>query len=266
MTTSANTPAPAARRPFGWRIALVAAGLTMLAGGALHPDADAQDSLREELATMTADSRWVPGHTLLVIGTVLLAAGLWTARRQRVWPRSVDRALAVATVALSLYAVETVFHLAAAVDSHALHHGDAAPIAFTHVGLASVLYPISGLAVVYLAVTLARAQSGVRRAVALIGVPAGLAHAASVPLTMLVARHRVHAGVRGRGHPAGGLGPGHRDHRRRGTTGALRAGSSRRSPDPFRRPPSAAPGSRAPPTACVPSRSRTGAPTIRACT
>ncbi len=185
MTTSANTPAPAARRPFGWRIALVAAGLTMLAGGALHPDADAQDSLREELAAMTADSRWVPGHTLLVIGTVLLAAGLWTARRQRVWPRSVDRALAVATVALSLYAVETVFHLAAAVDSHALHHGDAAPIAFTHVGLASVLYPISGLAVVYLAVTLARAQSGVRRAVALIGVPAGLAHAASVPLTML---------------------------------------------------------------------------------
>ncbi len=134
---------------------------------------------------MTADSRWVPGHSLLLVGTVLLVGGLWTARRRQVWPRAVDRALMVATVALSLYAVETVFHLAAAVDSHALHHGHAAPIAFTHVGLASILYPISGLAVVYLAVTLARAQSGVRRAVALIGVPAGLAHAASVPLTML---------------------------------------------------------------------------------
>ena len=183
MTTSASTPTT--RRPFGWRIALIAAGLTMLAGGALHPDSDAQDSLREELAAMTADSRWVPGHTLLVIGTALLVTGFWTARRRQVWPRSVDRALMVATVALSLYAVETVFHLAAAVDSHALHHGDAAPIAFTHIGLASVLYPISGLAVIYLAVTLARAQSGVRRAVALIGVPAGLAHASSVPLTML---------------------------------------------------------------------------------
>ncbi len=50
MTTSANTSAPTARRPQGWRIALLASGLTMLAGGALHPDADAQDSLREELA------------------------------------------------------------------------------------------------------------------------------------------------------------------------------------------------------------------------
>jgi hypothetical protein len=30
---------------------------------------------------------------------------------------------------VSLYLVETVFHLAAAVDSDALHHGEAAPAA-----------------------------------------------------------------------------------------------------------------------------------------
>jgi uncharacterized membrane protein YozB (DUF420 family) len=176
MTTSANAPA---------RIALLTAGAAMLAGGALHPDADAKDSLREELAVMTADSLWVPGHALLVLGTVLLANGLWTARRREVWPEAANRALTFATVALVLYAVETVVHLAAAVDSHALHHGDAAPIAFTHVGLGAVIYPLSGLAVVYLSITLARYQRGIRRAVILIGVPGGLAHTVSVPLTLL---------------------------------------------------------------------------------
>jgi hypothetical protein len=183
MTTSPNTPTP--RRFPGWRIALLGAGAAILAGGALHPDADAKDSLREELAVMTADSLWVPGHALLVIGIVLLADGLWTARRRQVWPQAADRALLVTTVALVLYAVETVVHLAAALDSHALHHGDAAPIAFTHVGLGAVIYPISGLAVVYLSITLAKFQRGIRRAVVLIGVPAGLAHTVSVPLTLL---------------------------------------------------------------------------------
>ncbi|WP_324273216.1 hypothetical protein [Blastococcus brunescens] len=88
-------------------------------------------------------------------------------------------------MALSLYAVETVFHLAAVVDSHALHEGHAAPVAFTHLGLAAVLYPVSGLAVAYLATTLARIQGGLRRVVAVFGIVGGLAHAVVVPLTFL---------------------------------------------------------------------------------
>ena len=67
----------------------------------------------------------------------------------------------------------------------ALHAGHTAPIAFTHLGLAAVLYPVSGLAVVYLAGTLARIQRGLRRVVALLGVVGGLAHAVVVPLTFL---------------------------------------------------------------------------------
>jgi hypothetical protein len=185
MTTSLNTQTPAPRRPQGWRLALLASGAALLAGGPMHPDSDASGSIREELATMTADEMWVPGHTLVVVGTVLLVVGLWMARRRQVWPRTADRPLAVAVVALSLYAVETVFHLAAVVDSHALHHGHAAPVAFTHLGLAAVLYPVSGLAVVYLAATLARIQGGLRRVVALFGVVGGLAHAVVVPLTFL---------------------------------------------------------------------------------
>jgi hypothetical protein len=185
MTTSPNAQNLAHRRPQGWRLALLASGATLLAGGPMHPDSDASDSMREELATMTADEMWVPGHALIVAGTVLLVVGLWMARRRQVWPPAAGRPLAVAVVALSLYAVETVFHLAAVVDSHALHAGHAAPVAFTHLGLAAVLYPVSGLAVVYLAATLARIQGGLRRAVAVLGVAGGLAHAVVVPLTFL---------------------------------------------------------------------------------
>ena len=47
-----------------------------------------------------------------------------------------------------LYLIEAVFHLAAVVDSDALARGDAAPVAFTHMGLALVLSPVAGLAVV----------------------------------------------------------------------------------------------------------------------
>jgi hypothetical protein len=47
----------------------------MAMGGRMHPDAE--DSLVQELATMTADDRWIPGHLLIVAGTVLMVGGLW---------------------------------------------------------------------------------------------------------------------------------------------------------------------------------------------
>ncbi len=52
-------------RTHGWRIALVPSGIAMLAGGPRHPEADAEGSLREELATMTAHPDWVPAHTFI---------------------------------------------------------------------------------------------------------------------------------------------------------------------------------------------------------
>ena len=83
-------------RTHGWRIALIASGIAMLAGGPRHPEADAKDSLREELATMTAHPDWVPAHTLIVLSTLLLAVGLATAYGQNAWP-TVHRALGVAS-------------------------------------------------------------------------------------------------------------------------------------------------------------------------
>lgn len=173
-------------RTHGWRIALALSGLAALVGGPMHPASDAEDPLREELAVMTADERWVPGHSLIVLSTVLLALGLWAAYRTGAWPHRTGRALKVGAVAISVYVVETVAHASAAVDSDALAAGEPAYVAFGHIALAAVLYPVSGLALVYLADTLGRACGGWRRGIAVLGIVGGLVHAVSVPAVVLL--------------------------------------------------------------------------------
>ena len=175
-------------RTHGWRFLLVASGVLLAAGGPMHPAADGSDTLRQELATMTADESWVPGHTLVAVSTVLLALGLWAAVRSRAWPASVQRTLTIVAAIVSVYVIETLFHLAAVVDSEELAHGHAAPVAMTHIGLATVLYPVTGWAIVLLAWSFGRVWTGWRRGIALVGIVAGLAHAFSVPLTILFPR------------------------------------------------------------------------------
>lgn len=170
----------------GWRILLVVSGILLAAGGPMHPGSDGSDTLRQELATMTADDAWVPGHSLVAASTVLFALGLWAAYRTHAWPARVERTLAIVATIVSLYVVETLFHLAAVVDSEELAHGHAAPVAMTHLGLAAVLYPITGWAIVFLAWSFGRAWTGWRRGIAALGIVAGLAHAFSVPLTFLL--------------------------------------------------------------------------------
>lgn len=169
-----------------WRLLLVGSALTAVVGGGMHPDSDASDPLRERLAQMTADDQWVLGHAFIVVSTALLALGLWTARRDLRWSSSVRRTFGIAGVAVGLYVVETVAHLAAVVDSDALAAGEAAPVAWTHVGLSAVLYPLSGWAVAMLALATARGASLPRRAVAGFGLLAGVVHAASIPLMLLL--------------------------------------------------------------------------------
>lgn len=168
-----------------WRIALVLAGATMAIGGPLHPESDAADPLREELAIMTAGDTWVLSHSLLVAGSVLLAAGLWAALRAGAWPASTRKPLRIAAIALSAYVVETVFHLAAVIDSDALAAGDPAPLAFSHIGLALVLYPVSGLAFAWLGVHVFRAVARPEKVFGVVAVIAGVLHAVALPLLLL---------------------------------------------------------------------------------
>jgi hypothetical protein len=167
-----------------WRLALIASWLLAAVGGAMHPDSDASDSMREELATMTSDAMWVPGHALVSLATILLALGLYGASRSDAWPGA-RRALRIGAIAVGVYVLETVMHLAAVVDKDALAQGDAAPIAFTHLAMAVVLYPVSGLTIVWVALTLARSWNGPLKLLAATGVIGGLFHAVSVPTVIL---------------------------------------------------------------------------------
>jgi hypothetical protein len=172
-------------RTHGWRLALLASGLLMAAGGRMHPDAEATDSLSQELATMTADESWVPGHTLIMVSVLLLVAGLWAARSGRVWPGA-HRAVTAAAIAFTAYAVETVFHLAAVADQPALAGGEIPPLTMAHLALSIVLYPVSGTALVLLGVYLISTERGVRRVVPVLAVLAGVLHAVSVPVTLVL--------------------------------------------------------------------------------
>jgi hypothetical protein len=169
-----------------WRLPFIAAGLAMAIGGRLHPEADADRPLSEELATMTAGDTWVLSHSLIAFGTALLVLGLWTAHWNRSWPVTTHRALRVGAAAMSLYLVETVFHLGAVVDADALANGDFAPITLIHLALSILLYPATGFAMVWLAARQIGAVDLPRKIFGVAGVLGGALHAASVPLTMVL--------------------------------------------------------------------------------
>jgi hypothetical protein len=148
-------------RTYGWRLALIGSGIALVAGGRMHPEADAKDSLREELATMTSDDRWVVGHSLIVLSTVLLALGLWLARRHEAghavsgrrsrWRRAVSACTCSRRCSTS----------ARVVDSDALHDGEALRSRSSTSGSSVVLYPLSGWAGRAAALRLGRAWGGV---------------------------------------------------------------------------------------------------------
>lgn len=134
---------------------------------------------------MTADPAWVPSHALILASVVLLTVGLLGARRDVLWPTRATSALRIAGVAMALYVVEAVFHLAAAVDSDRLAAGDFAPIAFAHIALAAVLYPVSGLAIIHLSWKLLPTMSLPQRTLAVAGMLGGFLHATVIPTTLI---------------------------------------------------------------------------------
>ncbi len=178
-----------------WRLLMIAGGILIALGGRMHPEADASGTLSEELAEMTADDAWVPGHTLLMLGTVGLVWALWRARAANAWPCA-RRMLTAAAMAMGLYSIETVFHLAAVLDAEHLADGDAAPLSVTHIGLAILLYPVSGVILAAFGARLMMTETGVRRAVAILAVVAGVLHANIGAGHHRVPRCRAVAGVR----------------------------------------------------------------------
>lgn len=167
-----------------WRLPVAAAGLLLVAGGGMHPEAPDDLSFRDNLAAMMEDDAWVPGHTLVAVSAALVLVALVAVRRSGAWPVT-PRLLRLATVAAGLNLVEAVLHTASVVDKDQLAAGETPPVTLGHLIAAVIAYPLFGAAIAALAWTLARNWSPPLRAVSGAGIVGGIATAFSAPLVVV---------------------------------------------------------------------------------
>ncbi len=134
---------------------LVAGGAFFLAGGPMHPKEDPPGvSVKEHLRVMYEDSSWYPGHAVLLIGLVLIAASLVALARSRSMadvPRAHVAGL-VAAVAAAAAAPAMLLHLIAAVDADAIAADRSTPISDVQGIVETITVPAFGFGIAALAV------------------------------------------------------------------------------------------------------------------
>lgn len=119
-----------------WRLFFIVSALFLMAGGPQHPGGT--------MAEMLADRKWIPAHSLMLAGFVVLLAGLLVYQRNAL-PERTRRWLRFAIIGTLLQAVEMAFHTAAVVDHDHLVAGSGTPVLTTHLWLAVFFYPIFGV-------------------------------------------------------------------------------------------------------------------------
>ena len=178
--TEADQSAPASRRLVA--ILFATGGLGIALGGQLHPHGHG-DTVDAHLLSMFESPAWAPAHWVLLVGSVLAAAGLVVAWRRHTFGPSVQRWLPAASVAWVFGALEVLPHLLAAGEAHALEHHEATPVLDLHVLLQVASAPLVGISGAVVAVLVARAaRTRPAWVLAVVGVIGGLGYAASAPL------------------------------------------------------------------------------------
>jgi len=122
-----------------WRAAFVLGGLLYFRGSSQHPRADS-------MAGMMRDPVWVQSHSTILVGLVVLTIGLVLFRRSQSAQPALGRWLGLATIAMVLEVIEMAVHTVAYVDADALAAGMSTPVATTHFWLATLIYPLFGIA------------------------------------------------------------------------------------------------------------------------
>lgn len=136
-----------------WPWAMIAAAVAYVIGGMLHPDSDPTLPEAAELAAWIGDALWVPSHTLILVGAIVLVPGLLGLLGARPGlSTGARRAGWVAVVAAALWVLESLPHLGAATESAAAAAAQPTPILFSHQLLSLLVYPLLGLSVAALAV------------------------------------------------------------------------------------------------------------------
>lgn len=164
---------------------LAGAGLLMVAGGIMHPQADEKASYEQSLANMFDTSVWALSHGLVLAGLLVLAVSAATLVHDlgRGWSPAVRVVGWAVAAAAGLAAIEAVPHLLAASEANALRGGEATPLTDLHAALQIASTPALGLSVAALAVMTARdrllSNGRIAAGLAVVG---GLAFALAGPL------------------------------------------------------------------------------------
>ena len=120
-----------------WRLCFILSALFFLVGGPQHPGGT--------MAEMLGDPKWVPAHSLMLAGFVVLLIGLLLYSRTASLPHRTQRCVRFAIIGTALQAMEMAMHTAAVVDHDHLVAGQATPVLTMHLWLAVFFYPIFGV-------------------------------------------------------------------------------------------------------------------------
>ena len=128
-----------------WPWLLLISGILGFVGSLLHLTGDTA------LASEVGDPLWVPSHVLVLGFVALLVPGLLGLARSGVLSGAARTAALVAFGVAIVWVVESVPHLLAAADHHALLTGQPAPFVTGHLIGATIVYPLGGLSIAALA-------------------------------------------------------------------------------------------------------------------
>lgn len=161
----------------GW--GLLIGGVVFFAGGPMHPKQDPPGvSVKEHMRVMFEDPGWYSAHTVLLIGTAIIAAALVALARSRSFaaiPRA-HSATVIAAVATSVAAAGTLLHLVAASEADAIGAGRSAPITDLQLIVETITVPAFGFSIAALAVIGAMTRTLGNPLTAVLGVAGGVGY------------------------------------------------------------------------------------------
>ena len=134
-----------------WPWLLLISGILGFVGSLLHPQGDPTLTGDAALASEVGDPLWIPSHVLVLGFVALLVPGLLGLVRSGVLSGAARTAALIAFGAAIVWVVESVPHLLAATDHHALLTGQPAPFVTWHLVGATIVYPLGGFSIAALA-------------------------------------------------------------------------------------------------------------------
>ena len=134
-----------------WPWLLLVGGLLGFLGSLLHPMGDPTLSGDAAIAAEISDPLWVPSHVLVLAFAALLVPGFLGLARSGVLSGAAQTAALVAFGGAIVWVVESVPHLLASADHHALLTGQPTPFLTAHMVTAGVVYPLATFPIAALA-------------------------------------------------------------------------------------------------------------------